>query len=86
MNFDLITKQHNLIFDGIVNSTTPMFNEYEKATDCDICDGTGQIPVMSRVYQNEPHMADLGETEPCICQMNEPDPSDEYKDWQDNQY
>ncbi len=36
------------------------------------CDGSGEVPIMSAVYPNEPHMADLGETRPCICKAKEP--------------
>lgn len=78
MSMQTIKKQHDLIFDSILD----MFSE---GTECSICDGEGEIPIMSRVYANEPHMADL-DTEPCICQIHEPDPSDEYRDWRDNQY
>jgi len=49
-----------------------------KTCELDICDGSGFIPVMGRVYVNEPLTANLGETEECVCRM--PDPNDRIED------
>ena len=50
-----------------------MENENKKEVEvCEECGGTGRISIMSPVYPGEPHMADLGDSRPCICQSSEP--------------
>lgn len=48
----------------------------EKKFACELCEDTGEVTTMERVYPNEPHTAPIG-TEKCICRL--PD-EDEYDD------
>jgi hypothetical protein len=47
--------------------------EEENKTEeiCDICKGTGFVPVDEVIWAGEPHTAPTGE-EPCICNLDEP--------------
>ena len=38
--------------------------------DCQECGGTGLVPVVERVFGNEPHTADVGD-KPCLCTIEE---------------
>jgi len=44
-------------------------NNSNEKTNCEFCDGTGEVAVTEQVYQNEPHMA-CTDTKKCICQIN----------------
>ena len=55
--------------------------ERQRVCELDICDGSGYIPKMSQVYNNEPHVAYLGEMDECVCNM--PDPDDRIEDGYD---
>jgi RecJ-like exonuclease len=47
------------------------FMSTEEEEVCPECQGTGEVHVLSKVYANEPHVADLGDTVPCHCQDRE---------------
>lgn len=50
-------------------------DEAQQEEECPECGGTGKITILSQVYPGEPHMADLGDSRPCICQIRDDDMS-----------
>ncbi len=40
--------------------------------NCEMCGGAGKVSQIGQVYPNEPHVADIDETD-CLCTVSEDD-------------
>ena len=41
----------------------------EETPVCEMCNGTGEVPMMISVYPGEPHIADI-DTQTCLCRLD----------------
>ena len=57
---------------NMVSIHPAVIDDEDEVSTCpyDICDGSGEIITMERVYPGEPHMAPIG-TKICLCKKQE---------------
>ncbi len=60
-------KKHDQAYEDIINELEIPFN-----FECDICEDTGEVTTMEKVYNGEPHEAPIG-SKTCICRIQEED-------------
>lgn len=52
-----------------MNSAKKFANACAESDVCEMCEGTGEVSCPDYVYNNEPHMADVG-VRKCDCQLD----------------